>query len=333
MLPFKNLSGDPGQDYFAAGLTEEVRAALAANDGLQVAAATSSAKARDSEASATAIARELGVAYLLEGSVQRASDIVRIATSLTDGETGFTRWSQSIDRKLTDIFAVQSEIARNVSQALHIRIATDAPRRAGRATSPPMRISCAGARSTIWPRTRRPTAPRCAHFDLAIAADDGFAMAHAARSRSLSSIAAEYAKAEELKPLYAASIAAARRALELAPDLAEANLALGYALFTGTLDVAGARPFYDRAYRARPRQCQHRPALRAILLARRARRGGARGDRPGDRARSAQRAHLSRGGIDRLCRAPLRRGARPARPRGQAQSRHFPCPRRTAAIA
>ena len=101
VLPFKNLSGDPGQDYFAAGLTEQVRAALAANAGLRVAAATSSARARDSEASATGIARELGVAYLLEGSVQRAGDIVRIATSLADGETGFTRWSQSIDRKLS----------------------------------------------------------------------------------------------------------------------------------------------------------------------------------------------------------------------------------------
>ena len=91
VLPYKNLSGDPEQDYFAAGLTEEVRAALVANDGFQVAAATSSAKARDNDASATAIARELGVAYLLDGSVQRSNDVVRIATILTDGKTGFTR--------------------------------------------------------------------------------------------------------------------------------------------------------------------------------------------------------------------------------------------------
>ena len=111
-----------------------------------------------------------------------------------------------------------------------------------------MRISCAGAHSYNLAKDEETDRAALAHFDLAVAADHGFAMAHAARSRSLSSIAGEYARSEELKPLYTAAIAAARRALELAPDLAEANLALGFALFTGTLDVAGARPFYDRAF-------------------------------------------------------------------------------------
>jgi predicted Zn-dependent protease len=87
-----------------------------------------------------------------------------------------------------------------------------------------------------------------AHYELAIAADPNFALAHAARSRSLAVIAGEYAKADQLKPLYSEAIAAARHAVELAPNLAEGHLALGYAMFAGRLDVHGARASYDRAY-------------------------------------------------------------------------------------
>jgi len=248
VLPYKNLSGDPEQDYFAAGLTEEVRAALAANDGFQVAAATSSAKARDNDASATAIARELGVAYLLDGSVQRSNDVVRIATSLTDGKTGFTRWSQSIDRKLSDIFAVQNEIARTVSQALHVRIATDAPAPGGTRNIDAYENFLRGRVLFNLAKDEPTDRSALAYLDLAVAADPKFAMAHAARSRSLAAIAAEYAPAAQLQILYDEAIAAARRALAIAPDLAEANLALAFVLFAGKLDAKAARPYYDKAY-------------------------------------------------------------------------------------
>ena len=87
-----------------------------------------------------------------------------------------------------------------------------------------------------------------AHYELAIAADPKFAMAHAARSRALASIAAGYGKAAELPALYAESVRAARTAVELAPTLADAHLALGYVLFAGQLNVRAARPAYDRAY-------------------------------------------------------------------------------------
>ena len=248
VLPFKNLSGDPAQDYFAAGLTEEVRAALAANDALQVAAATSSAKARATKDSATAIARELGVAHLLEGSVQRSNDTVRIAASLTDGKTGFTSWSQSIDRNLSDIFAVQNEIARLVSEALHIRIATDAPVLGGTRKVAAYENFLHGRALFNLAKDEPTDRSALAYLDLAVAADPGFAMAHAARSRALVAIAIEYAPATQLQSLYDASIAAARRALAIAPDLAEANLALAFVLFAGKLDVAAARPYYDKAY-------------------------------------------------------------------------------------
>jgi tetratricopeptide (TPR) repeat protein len=88
-----------------------------------------------------------------------------------------------------------------------------------------------------------------ANYEIAISADPGFALAHAALSRVLSSLAASEAAASELKSLYAAAIAQALRATELAPTSAEGHLALGYALFSGKLDVRGARPSYDQAYR------------------------------------------------------------------------------------
>jgi len=88
-----------------------------------------------------------------------------------------------------------------------------------------------------------------ANYEIAIAADPDFALAHAAMSRVLSSIAAEHANADELKSLYAAAIDEARRAIAIAPTLAEGHIALGYALFAGRLDVRGARPSYDAAYR------------------------------------------------------------------------------------
>lgn len=248
VLPFKNLSGDPAQDYFSDGLTEEVRAALAANAGLQVLAATSSNTAREHREDAVTIARKLDVAYLLEGSVQRANGVVRISTNLTNGMTGFSLWSQRVDRRLTDIFAVQNEIARTVVNALQVRIATDKPR-AGWTTNLGAYEDFLRGRA-LFNQAKDEATDRAAlaHFELAIAADGNFAMAHAARSRSLAAIAAEYAKAEELQPLYGASIAAAQRALELAPSLAEANLALGYVLFAGKLDIKGARPYFDKAY-------------------------------------------------------------------------------------
>jgi len=248
VLPFKNLSGDPGQAYFSEGLTEEVRAALVRIEALQVAAAASSEKAGEEQSDAQSIARELGVGFLLGGSVRRSGDLFRIATELTDGKTGFSMWSNSVDRKLTDVFAVQSEIARMVARALSIQIATDQPVPGGTQNVDAYDHYLKGKSLFNLAKDEETDRQALAHYELAIAADPKFAMAYAARSRALASIAAGYGKADELKPLYAESERAARRAVELAPSLADAHLALGYVLFSGQLDVKAAWPAYDKAY-------------------------------------------------------------------------------------
>ncbi|NUT00186.1 MAG: TIR domain-containing protein [Sphingomonas sp.] len=248
IVPFKNLSGDSSQAFLSDGLTEEVRAALARNPGLLVMAGTSSDTARDEQDGAKAIARKLGVAYILDGSVQRAGDRVRVATNLTNGKTGFSEWSQRLERKLDDIFAFQSEIAQSVSNALSVRMATDAPALGGTRNAAAYEAYLRGKSLYNLAKDAETDRQARANFEVAVAADPNFALAHAALSRVLSSTASSHAAASDLKPLYSAAVQQAQLAIDLAPKLAEGNLALGYAKFAGFLDVRGAKPSYDKAY-------------------------------------------------------------------------------------
>ena len=249
VLPFRNLSADRSQDYFADGLTEEVRTALTRISALQVLAGTSSEKAHERADGPRAIAADLGVGFLLTGSVQRSGDTARIATDLVDGRTGFSRWSQSVDRELTDIFAVQSDIARMVAQAMSVQVATAEPAPGGTTNVGAYENYLQGRALFNLAKDEPTDRAALTHFEMAIAADPKFALAHAARSRSLAVIAGEHANADQLKSLYSEAVEAARRAVDLAPDLAEGHLALGYATFAGKLDIRGAWPSYQRAYR------------------------------------------------------------------------------------
>ena len=179
---------------------------------------------------------------------RNVGDTARIAIDLVDGRTGFSRWSQSVDRKLTDIFAVQSDIARMVAQAMSIEVATAEPAPGGTRNVSAYENYLQGR--ALFNLAKDETTDRAAltHLEMAITEDPNFALAHAARSRSLMVIAGEHANADQLKSLYADAIASARRSVELAPDLAEGHLALGYAMFAGRLDIRGAWPSYQRAH-------------------------------------------------------------------------------------
>ena len=249
VLPFKNFGGDPDQADLADGLTDEIRSALARNGGLMVLAGTSSNSVADMAGDAKAIARKLGVTYLLEGSVQRAGDRVAVATNLTNGSTGFSEWAQRVERPLGDIFAFEAEIARAVSNAMSVQMATDAPAPGGTRNVAAYEAYLRGRALYNLAKDEETDRRAKANYELAIASDPNFALAHAALSRVLASIASNEASANEIKPLYAAAISEARRATELAPTLADGHLALGYALFAGKLDIRGARPSYEAAYR------------------------------------------------------------------------------------
>ncbi len=249
VLPFANLSGDRSQDYFSEGLCEEVRAALVRVAGLKVAAPTSSNEFRDHKEDAREIARKLGVGYLLDGNVRKSGNLVRIDVTLTDVAAGFASWSQSFDRKLDDIFALQSEIAVTVASALLSHVTTAGGKAPGGTTVVAAYDAFLRGRA-LFNGDAGESADRAAlaRFDEAISLDPGFAAAHAARSRSLAGIASLYAKADRIVDTYGAAVAAAQRAVALAPDLAAAHLALGYATLNGFLDFRGSRTAYDRAF-------------------------------------------------------------------------------------
>lgn len=122
VLPLANTSGDASQDYFADGLTEELIAGLSRINGLKVIGRSSSARFKDSTESSDAIGRQLGVAHLLEGSVRWQGDAVRISVNLLAARDGRSLWSQSFDRRMSDIFAVQGEIAQAVATALRVQL-------------------------------------------------------------------------------------------------------------------------------------------------------------------------------------------------------------------
>lgn len=117
VMPFTSLSNDHHDDYFAAGLTEEMRNALSSVDGLKVAASISPA-VRSKASDAKALGAMLGVASILDASVRREGSRLRISARLSDTRTGFTLWSHTYDRRLSDVFATQTEIANDVVRSL-----------------------------------------------------------------------------------------------------------------------------------------------------------------------------------------------------------------------
>jgi TolB-like protein/tetratricopeptide (TPR) repeat protein len=131
VLPFENFSADAEQDHFADGLTEEILNSLARIPDLQVTARTSAFAFRGKSGDLKAVGRTLGVAHVLEGSVRRSGDQLRITTQLIDTDTGFHLWSQTYERHLTDIFAIQDDIARSVAGALQVTLGVGVGREPG----------------------------------------------------------------------------------------------------------------------------------------------------------------------------------------------------------
>ena len=125
VLPFDNMSGDPEQEYFSDGITEEIITGLSKVPRLFVIARNSTFTYKGKPVKVQQVAEELGVQYVLEGSVQRAQDRVRITAQLIDATTGKHLWAEKYDRALKDIFALQNEITLKILQALQVNLSAD----------------------------------------------------------------------------------------------------------------------------------------------------------------------------------------------------------------
>jgi serine/threonine-protein kinase len=256
VLPFTNMSGDPHDEYFSDGLSEELLNTLAAVQGLQVAARTSSFSFKGKDEAVGEIARKLNVATVLEGSVRRDKSHVRISTELIDAGSGFQRWSQTYDRDLKDVLALQSDIATSVAQALKVKLlqADLSGAEIGGTDNPKAFDAYLKAEQL----TRRTEVSAQAHeetmsaYDAAIALDPRYANAYRGRGKQLIGYASNAAiTPAEVRRLSDLGIADARKAVELAPTLGAAHAVIGTGL-AGQQDYVGALSEFDQALELSP---------------------------------------------------------------------------------
>ena len=245
VLPFVNMSGDPDNEYFSDGLSEELINALVMVDGLKVSARTSAFAFRGQERDVREIGAELGVEHVLEGSVRKAGDRVRITAQLIQAEDGFHLWSETYDRQLDDIFAVQEEIATAISEQLELTLTPE-----NRSTLARRRTADLEAydlyllgRHNWATRSDEGLVNAREYFEAAIERDSSFAPAWAG-------LAAVY----DALPWYTdfpsdegaeKGKQAARTAIALDPSLAEAHAALGVILYEFDWDWDGAAAAFE----------------------------------------------------------------------------------------
>ena len=238
VLPFVNMSGDAEQTYFADGITEDIITDLARVTGLAVASKTASQIYRGGQVPPAQISRELGVRYILDGSVRKAGDQVRISAHLTDGETNLQAWSERYDRRLENIFDLQTEISRAIVRALKGSLAPqagDIPARQGTTNVEAYEYYMRAKLLTQEP-SREHAWQVLGLYKQAAALDPEYALAYTGMVKAEIVLAHHYdGTAETLRD----ALEHAETALRLQPDLAEAWAVRAYArMFDGRYDLA-----------------------------------------------------------------------------------------------
>ena len=240
VLPFANLSGDPSQNYFSDGMAEEVRTALAALDGLEVVARTSSEMLRNTDA--ITAAKRLSVANVITGSVRRSPSTVRVSAQLVDGHSGLERWSQSFDRPLGDILQIQSDIAANVAKALSITLGGTARERLslGGTKNAQAQDLLLQATALEGDDSSDGLLRRIALLEGAAQIDRNYAEAYARKATYQAVWASTWAKdnAEKDQQMKAA-LGSARRAIAIEPQLPSGHAALAL-IFSNGLEMKSA---------------------------------------------------------------------------------------------
>ncbi len=254
VLPFVNMSSDQEQEYFSDGITEEILNRLAGIRELQVAARTSAFSFKGQNQDVREIARLLGVNNILEGSVRKAGDQVRITAQLIRADDGFHLWSEAYDRKLENIFAIQDDIASQIAGALQVSLGISAPQstRPTRTVNPEVYDLYLRAR-TLFRQRGAGVVEAIELFEQALAIDPEFAPAWAGLSHSYN-VVINYVSAEEGKRMGdvgAKSMAAAKKALDLDPNLPTALHAMANNLLF-TLEWKQAEDYYLRALQLDP---------------------------------------------------------------------------------
>ena len=256
VLPLRNLSGDPEQEYFSDGLTEELIGQIGRIDSNQlgVIARASTMRFKNSAKGIDQIGRELGVSYAIEASVRRDANRVRISVALIRVSDQTNLWSDSYDRDLRDILEVQTEVARAVAKEIAVKISTAERARLARSGPVDPEAYSAYLRGRFFWNRRSADAIRkaLAQFEVAIARDARYAPAHTGIADCYAALASIQIGASPPNDAMPRAIAAAGKALELDPTLAEAHTSLGYARFWYEWNWPAAERCFKRALELNP---------------------------------------------------------------------------------
>jgi len=229
VLPLLNESGDPKDEYFSDGLSEELIAALAQISGLKVIGRSSSFRFKERREEPKTIGERLGVSTLLDGTVRKQGDRVRIVAELVNAADGIQLWTRTFDRELKDIFAVQQEIARAVAESLKVTLlgTQENPSQIA-ANNVEAHNAYLQGHFHFQRRNLEDYRKAVDYFDQAIRLDSNYALAYAERSEAWTLIGDLTGQHE---PAWSNARSDAEKAVAIAPDLAEAHAALGFVRF------------------------------------------------------------------------------------------------------
>ncbi len=274
VLPMVNSTGDPANEYFSDGMSEEFISSLSRLPDLKVVGRTSSFQFKGKTDDSKSIGEKLGVYYLLEGSVRKSADRVRIAVALIKSGDGANVWSETYDRELKDIFALQSEIAGAVAKELKVALLGSNGQTAPLTTAAtPSNQNVEAYKDLLqgnfysYRRTAEDNRKAIGYYEEAIRLDPRYALAYAKLSYSAERLATRFGglAPTEKAELIAKARAAAGKALELDSNLADAHLAEGAILSDVDYDFAAAEAELRRALELAPQNAAATSNLATLL--------------------------------------------------------------------
>ncbi len=252
VLPFANISPDPKDEYFADGMTEELISTLSKIRGFKVISRTSVLRYKQSNKSLSEIARELNVGAILEGSVRKVADDLRITAQLIDVENDDHLWSQDYDRKFENVFSLQKEIAQKVADSLQVTILSKESRELGKKPTQNMEAYTLYLKGLTYPLrwTLDSFRKKIDYWEQAIEKDPNYAQAYA----EIASVYSMFGSQEQLPTNEAFPKAErfAEKAMQLDPSIPESHIALGDVLFIQKWDFLGAEIEFRRALELNP---------------------------------------------------------------------------------
>jgi TolB-like protein/Tfp pilus assembly protein PilF len=252
VLPFENLSEEKQNEYFADGVQDEILTRLAKVADLKVIARTSTQRFKSAPENLPAIARQLGVLNILEGSVQKVNDQVRVNVQLINAMTEAHLWAEIYDRKLTDIFAVESDIAKTIADTLQAKLSgSEKQMMAAQATTDTTAYELYHKGRSLWEKRSGDNIPKAiAFYEQAIARDPNYALAYAGLADAYV-LLPSYTAASQ-RDAYPKAKAAALKALQLDPNLAEAHTAVAKIYNFVDIDNQASIREFERAIELKP---------------------------------------------------------------------------------